>query len=95
MYRIKLAGHARTLDLGENIKEEGSSPSSMEAASSEVAAPSLSSVEQSELREKEAYGIREQCMVDHNKTNESSASHADPPVSESSQPTTGDSTNGK
>ncbi|CAL5062832.1 unnamed protein product [Urochloa decumbens] len=87
-------GHACNLDAEASIQEEGS-PSRMEASSSEVAAPSLSSVEQRELQEKEAYEIREQSIVDHNKAHESSPSHADPPISDiSSQPTTGGSTNG-
>ncbi|CAL5082898.1 unnamed protein product [Urochloa decumbens] len=86
-------GHARNLDAEANVQEE-SSPSRMEASSSEVAAPSLSSVEQRELQEKEAYEIREQSIVDHNKAHESSTTHADPPISDiSSQPTTGDPTN--
>jgi hypothetical protein len=68
----------------------------MEASSSEAAGPSLSPVEQSELREKEAYEIREQSMVGHNEAHENSVSHADPSVSDiSSQSITGGSTNGK
>ncbi|TKW34690.1 hypothetical protein SEVIR_2G322200v4 [Setaria viridis] len=82
-----VAGHARNLEEG--------SPSRMETSSSEAAVPSLSPVEQRELREKEAYEIREQSMVGHNEAHENSVSHADPPISEiSSQSTTGGSTNG-
>ncbi|RLN32987.1 hypothetical protein C2845_PM03G06510 [Panicum miliaceum] len=88
-------GHTRTLDAEASIKEEGS-PTRMEASSSEVAAPSLSSLERSELKEKEAYEMREQSMVGHNKAHESFVSRDDPPISDiNSWPTTGGSTNGK
>ncbi|WVZ65892.1 LOW QUALITY PROTEIN: hypothetical protein U9M48_015183 [Paspalum notatum var. saurae] len=87
-------GHARTLHAQASI-EQGGSPSRMEASSSEVDAPSLSSVEQSELGEKEASEIREQSMVGHDEAHEGSTSHADPSVSDiSSQPSIGSSTNG-
>ena len=66
----------------------------MEASSSEVAAPSLSSLERSELREKEAYEMREQSMVGDNKAHESFVSRDDPPISDiNSQPTTRGSDN--
>ncbi|CAN6211578.1 unnamed protein product [Urochloa humidicola] len=88
-------GHARNLDVEASIEEEGS-PSRMEASSSEVAAHSMSSVEQRELTEKEAHEIRQRSMVGHNIAHESSANHADPPISDiSSHPTIGGSTNGK
>ena len=61
----------------------------MEASSSEVAAPSLSSLERSELREKETYDMREQSMVGDNKAHESFVSRDNPPISDiNSQPTT-------
>ncbi|CAD6218116.1 unnamed protein product [Miscanthus lutarioriparius] len=88
-------GHARTLDAEASI-EEGVSPSRMEASSSEVAGPSLSSVEESKFLEKEASEIREQSMVGHVEGHGGSVSHADPSVCDiSSQPSTGSSTNGK
>ena len=66
----------------------------MEASSSEVAAPSLSSLERSELREKEAYEMREQSMVGDNKAHESFVSRDNPPISDiNSQPTTRGSAN--
>ena len=68
----------------------------MEASSSEVAAPSLSSLERSKLREKETYDMREQSMVGDNKAHESFVSRDDPPMSDiNSRPTIGGSTNGK
>ena len=61
----------------------------MEASSSEVATPSLSSLERSELREKETYDMREQSMVGDNKAHESFVSRDNPPISDiNSQPTT-------
>lgn len=87
-------GHACTLVV-EAIIEEGGSSSRMEVSSSEVAGPSLSSVEQSESPEKEASEIREQSMVGHDEAHGGSVSHADPSVSDiSSQPSTESSTNG-
>ena len=91
----QIAGHARTLDAEASI-EEGVSPSRTEASSSEVAGPSLSSVEESKFLEKEASEIREQSMVGHVEEHGGSVSHADPSVCDiSSQPSTGSSTNGK
>jgi hypothetical protein len=91
----QIAGHARTLDAEASI-EEGVSPSRTEASSSEVAGPSLSSLEESKFLEKEASEIREQSMVGHVEAHGGSVSHADPSVCDiSSQPSTGSSTNGK
>uniref|UniRef100_A0A0A9HRD3 Uncharacterized protein n=1 Tax=Arundo donax TaxID=35708 RepID=A0A0A9HRD3_ARUDO len=85
-------GHAHTFDSEASIKEEGS-PSRMDASSSEVAAPSFHSVEQSEL--KETSESREHDIVDHNEAHKGSVNHADPSVSDiSSQPTTESPTNG-
>jgi len=93
-YRVKLVGRARTLDAEASIEEEGS-PTRMEASSSEVATPSLSSLERSELREKEDYEMKKS-MVGHNKAHESFVSRDDPPMSDiNSRPTIGGSTNGK
>ena len=90
----QISGHART-DAEASI-EEGVSPSRMEASSSEVAGPSLSSVDESKFLEKEASEIREQSMVGHVEVHGGSVSHADPSVCDnSSQPSTGSSTNGK
>lgn len=90
----QIAGHACTLVVEATI-EEGGSSSRMEVSSSEVAGPSLSSVEQSESPEKEASEIREQSMVGHDEAHGGSVSHADPSVSDiSSQPSTESSTNG-
>ncbi|KAJ1290859.1 hypothetical protein BS78_02G275200 [Paspalum vaginatum] len=87
-------GHARDLDAQASI-QQGGSPSRMEASSSEVTAPSLSSIEQRELGEKEASEIREQSMVGHDEAPEGSTSHADPSVSDiGSQPSIESSTDG-
>ena len=65
----------------------------MEASSSEVATPSLSSLERSELREKEDYEMKKS-MVGHNKAHESFVSRDNPPISDiNSQPTTRGSAN--
>ncbi|KAF0908635.1 hypothetical protein E2562_026852 [Oryza meyeriana var. granulata] len=86
-------GNTHTSDVEASIEGEDS-PSRIEAHSSEIAAPSLASVQESKLREKETSEVRDQGSSGHEGSNQDSVSQANPTVPDvSSRPTTSSSSN--
>ncbi|KAL5198893.1 hypothetical protein ABZP36_002405 [Zizania latifolia] len=88
-------GNTHTSDVEANMEEEDS-PSRIEVRSSEIATPSLDSVQESKHNEKGASEVWDHGTIGHDGDYEDHVSHADPTTSDiTSRPTTRSSTNGK
>uniref|UniRef100_A0A0D9WYP6 Tyrosinase copper-binding domain-containing protein n=1 Tax=Leersia perrieri TaxID=77586 RepID=A0A0D9WYP6_9ORYZ len=88
-------GNTHTSDVEVGMEGEDS-PARIDAHSTEIALPSLASVPESKLREKETSEVREQSNTGHDGSNQDPVSHANPTAPDiSSKPTTSSSSNGK